>query len=397
MVTASRHSRSALLALTLLLIVEAVGASIGVSGVGVTSGWGALLLAAKWLLVSLAITAAYSAKVAAQIQERQTPGYAEGFIDGSVPFHPKDAWVKVTSVRDSMGDARFIGMTGQVVGHSEGQTSVLFGDGSRDSFWPEELVLIANATDREAHVGGEHSKVTLNPADPNEEVVRDGVRMKWQPSGEVKHDLLKGGAPLEGWVFEEPHLREASEDGNNMGGPEPRVWRCFGRRIADGQSVMGVAYMSPGFSTILDKEPPPVYKSDAMARVAARQDAVNKAREVSSTPDVILFNQLKAQVGTHDVEATLKFCREKFGQPPINGLSYSEELDEVHFFTRHTATYEQVWNALGDTPVDAHDCIDIAFLQFPAGTHREDIWRWIERTYGVSVARLQGADKPTNG
>lgn len=156
MVTAHRHIGNAVTALIIYTALEAwLATSGGVKGVGATSGWGPALLvsASRWLLVLAALIA--TTRAWAELHTK-TPGYAEGFIDGSVPFHPKDAWVKVTSVRDSMGDARFIGMTGQVVGHGDGQTIVLFGDGSRDSFWPEELVLIANATDRADQMENNH-------------------------------------------------------------------------------------------------------------------------------------------------------------------------------------------------------------------------------------------------
>ena len=49
---------------------------------------------------------------------------------------------------------------------------------------------------------------------------------------------------------------------------------------------------------------------------------------------------------------------------------------------------EDVWEKLTDTPTDEHDRIDCNFLHFPKLTHREEIWKWIEETYNVSVNTL---------
>ena len=48
----------------------------------------------------------------------------------------------------------------------------------------------------------------------------------------------------------------------------------------------------------------------------------------------------------------------------------------------------QLWKDLGDVPIDEDECIDIDFKDFPKGTHREDIWHWIEEKYNVSIAVL---------
>ena len=37
-----------------------------------------------------------------------------------------------------------------------------------------------------------------------------------------------------------------------------------------------------------------------------------------------------------------------------------------------------LWNRLGDVPVDEDDHTEEAFLFFPVGVHREDIWHWFE-------------------
>lgn len=47
-----------------------------------------------------------------------------------------------------------------------------------------------------------------------------------------------------------------------------------------------------------------------------------------------------------------------------------------------------IWKELTNTPVDANDCITEIFGGFPAGTHREKIWHWIEDTFNVCVHDL---------
>ena len=47
----------------------------------------------------------------------------------------------------------------------------------------------------------------------------------------------------------------------------------------------------------------------------------------------------------------------------------------------------QLWDELADVPIDPEtECIESDWKQFPAGTHREEIWHWFEDTFDVSVA-----------
>lgn len=57
-------------------------------------------------------------------------------------------------------------------------------------------------------------------------------------------------------------------------------------------------------------------------------------------------------------------------------ISLSEVKDEV---------IDTLWEELGNVPVNEDDEIDVKFLQFDAGTHREDIWHWFENTFNISV------------
>lgn len=55
---------------------------------------------------------------------------------------------------------------------------------------------------------------------------------------------------------------------------------------------------------------------------------------------------------------------------------------------------EFLWHDLEDVPVDENECIDIPWQDFPKGTHREEIWHWVEETFNVSVAMdLMGLEK----
>ena len=47
-----------------------------------------------------------------------------------------------------------------------------------------------------------------------------------------------------------------------------------------------------------------------------------------------------------------------------------------------------LWAEFGDVPMDPEtECIQSPWRGFPAGTHREEIWRWFEDRFAVSVAR----------
>ena len=42
----------------------------------------------------------------------------------------------------------------------------------------------------------------------------------------------------------------------------------------------------------------------------------------------------------------------------------------------------------GDVPMDGEtECIETSWRGFPVGTHREEIWRWFEDRFDLSVAR----------
>ena len=48
-----------------------------------------------------------------------------------------------------------------------------------------------------------------------------------------------------------------------------------------------------------------------------------------------------------------------------------------------------LWNEFGDVPMNPDtECIEEMWHGFPAGTHREEIWRWFEETFNVRVHDL---------
>lgn len=66
------------------------------------------------------------------------------------------------------------------------------------------------------------------------------------------------------------------------------------------------------------------------------------------------------------------------------------------------ADYYEFWDKLGDIPVSPGDdeveaeTIEEAFLHFPVGTHREEIWRWFEAMHPDFVVGevQQGVRRP---
>ena len=53
------------------------------------------------------------------------------------------------------------------------------------------------------------------------------------------------------------------------------------------------------------------------------------------------------------------------------------------------ALLEKLWQSVADTPYDPEsECFEEAVLSFPAGTHREELWRWFDERYSKGVAHL---------
>ena len=70
-----------------------------------------------------------------------------------------------------------------------------------------------------------------------------------------------------------------------------------------------------------------------------------------------------------------------------NWFDRTKELEAERAREDNLNKARQVWDELTDVPMDPEtECIESDWKQFPAGTHREEIWHWIEDTYHVSVA-----------
>ena len=55
----------------------------------------------------------------------------------------------------------------------------------------------------------------------------------------------------------------------------------------------------------------------------------------------------------------------------------------------HCKKVADQWFEFGDVPMNPEtECIERDWNDFPAGTHREEIWSWFEETYNVRVADL---------
>lgn len=48
---------------------------------------------------------------------------------------------------------------------------------------------------------------------------------------------------------------------------------------------------------------------------------------------------------------------------------------------------KELWETLEDVPMNPEtECIEEDWHIFKAGTHREEIWHWFEKEFGISVA-----------
>ena len=70
----------------------------------------------------------------------------------------------------------------------------------------------------------------------------------------------------------------------------------------------------------------------------------------------------------------------EWAAPAIRAMETIKERDEY---------LEQLWDVFADVPCDLEtECIEEEFLGFPAGTHREEIWRWFDSRFSKGVVWL---------
>ena len=57
---------------------------------------------------------------------------------------------------------------------------------------------------------------------------------------------------------------------------------------------------------------------------------------------------------------------------------------------------EALWEEFSDVPMNPEtECMEAPFLDFPAGTHREEIWHWFDERYTTGVTGLLYEIRPT--
>jgi len=49
---------------------------------------------------------------------------------------------------------------------------------------------------------------------------------------------------------------------------------------------------------------------------------------------------------------------------------------------------KNIWQNLGNVTINENDEIDIPFMHFPIGTHREEIWLWFEGKFNTIVGNI---------
>ena len=77
---------------------------------------------------------------------------------------------------------------------------------------------------------------------------------------------------------------------------------------------------------------------------------------------------------------------------PMEYRDYSvifDALDEIESLRCRDEALEQLWARLEDVPMNPEtECIEEDFVNWPAGTHREDIWHWFDERHSKGVAGL---------
>ena len=119
-------------------------------------------------------------------------------------------------------------------------------------------------------------------------------------------------------------------------------------------------------------------------------DEVQFARlicEIRAAEELLNWSEIRDSMDLKDEE-----LQELFDRAEVVFEAAKAEADPA---TRHwglrTADGEsatELWEELGNTPIDSEERIEMPFKHFPVGTHREDIWEWFENTFSVRVIDL---------
>lgn len=78
---------------------------------------------------------------------------------------------------------------------------------------------------------------------------------------------------------------------------------------------------------------------------------------------------------------------------PERYLWNDEQIQE-----HNDAILEKLWAAFADTPIGEHgDAIEEAFMHFPAGTDRFEIWHWFDEKHSKGLNWLMYGEEKKRG
>lgn len=73
----------------------------------------------------------------------------------------------------------------------------------------------------------------------------------------------------------------------------------------------------------------------------------------------------------------------------LDYLGIMDGLCEIETLRDRDEMLEALWEQFTDVPINPEtECLEEEFLDWPAGTHREEIWHWFDRRYSRGVAHL---------
>lgn len=124
------------------------------------------------------------------------------------------------------------------------------------------------------------------------------------------------------------------------------------------------------------------FKTENIIEITWIVSQYNYGRNLSCIP----YTELKEIIDTLSEKFEKLHCNTDW-----NELDYSEEI--VKFTHKEIAL--ELWRRFGDVPMNPNtEKIEEDWNGFLHGTFREDIWRWFEGTFNISVAEdLMGQSK----
>jgi len=92
--------------------------------------------------------------------------------------------------------------------------------------------------------------------------------------------------------------------------------------------------------------------------------------------------------GLNEVSTQLYEAMEDYSAESEERAEYMNEQCREQFDTFMQNKAREYWEDFEDIPMNPEtECIEEDFLDFRAGTHREEIWHWFEDTFDLSVAK----------